>query len=197
MKVQLTFLLLVSFFLFHPNHSLSQVDDGSFSIRGGLGTDINGGLGYGVGLGYRFPYSNYELSAVFFGHSSEETTEDFHSYTEKTDLFVYGIMCNYLFGYRDNTPGLFGIFGVGLSAISVDWEESSPTDESLGTHLPDGGSKQSESGTGGGTIINAGFGYSFGKLSLRAEFPVIFAFSPPEGASGVVPTFIVMLGYTF
>src|SRR5210317_1316006 len=106
MKVQLTFLLLVSFFLFHPSQSFSQAaDDGSFSLRGGIGTDINGGLGYGVGLGYRFPYSNYELSAVFFGHSSEETTEDFHTYTEKTDLFVYGIMCNYLFGYRDNRPG--------------------------------------------------------------------------------------------
>ena len=197
MKVFLT--LFISIFLFssYQNPSFAQDDNGSFSIRGGLGTDINGGLGYGFGLGYKFPYSNFELTAVLFAHSSEETSEDFHTYTETTDLFVYGIMGNYLIGYRDKMPGWFGVVGIGFAAISVDWEESSPTDESLGTPLPGGGSKQSESGTGGGSVINAGFGYSFGNLSLRAEFPVIFAFSPPGGATGVIPTFIAMLSYTF
>jgi hypothetical protein len=197
MKTIITLFLSITLILSYSYPSFAQDDNGSFSIRGGLGTDINGGLGYGVGLGYKFPYSNFELTAVFFGHSSEETTEDFNTYTEKTDLFVYGLLANYLIGYRDNRPGFFGVIGFGISAISVDWEESSPTDESLGTLLPGGGSKQSESGTGGGSVINAGFGYSFGNLSIRAEFPVIFAFSPPGGASGVAPTFIAMLSYSF
>ena len=197
MKGLLTLLLVFICFLFTSNTSFSQDNPGSFFIRGGLGTDVNLGLGYGVGLGYQFPLSNVELAAVFFGHNSEETTEDYNTYTETTDLFVFGVMGNYLIGYEYKQPGFFGVFGIGFSAISVDWEESSPDDTSLGTPLPDGGSKQSESGTGGGTIINAGFGYSFGELSIRAEFPVIFAFSPPGDASGVAPTFIVMLGYNF
>ncbi|MEJ2104235.1 MAG: hypothetical protein P8X47_06615 [Ignavibacteriaceae bacterium] len=197
MKVFITLFICIFLFFSYQNPSIAQDDNGSFSIRGGLGTDINGGLGYGFGLGYKFPYSNFELTAVLFAHSSEETTEDFHTYTETTDLFVYGIMGNYLIGYRDKMSGWFGVVGIGFAAISVDWEESSPTDESLGTPLPGGGSKQSESGTGGGSVINAGFGYSFGNLSLRAEFPVIFAFSPPGGATGVAPTFIAMLSYTF
>ncbi len=197
MKVLFTFLLSVFFFLCDAGQSFAQVDHGSFTIRGGLGTDINLGLGYGAGIGYKFPYSNFEVTAVLFGHSSEETTTEFHTYTEKTDLFVFGVLGNYLIGYSKYEPGFFGIVGFGFSAVSVDWEESSPTDISLGTPLPGGGSKQSESGTGGGSVINAGFGYSFGNVSLRAEFPVIVAFSAPGGAAGVAPTFIVMLGYTF
>jgi hypothetical protein len=197
MKALPVLLISVFFFLFNPGSSLAQADNGIFSIRGGLGTDVNLGLGYGAGLSYKFPYSNFELTAVFFGHSSEETTEEFHTYTETTDLFVFGVMGNYLFGYRDYEPGFFGIVGFGFSAISVDWEESSPTDISLGTPLPGGGSKQSASGTGGGSVINAGFGYSFGQLSLRAEFPVIFAFSAPGDAAAVAPTFIAMLSYSF
>jgi hypothetical protein len=197
MKGLLTLLLSFFFVLFNPSQSYSQDDTGSFGIRGGVGTDINLGLGYGFGVNYIFPVSNFELSVVFFGHHSEETTEEFNTYNETTDLFVYGVMGNYLFGYRHKEPGLFGIVGFGFCAVSLDWEESSPDDNSLGTPLPGGGSKQSESGTGGGTILNVGFGYSFGELNLRAEFPVIVAFAAPGDASSVAPTFMVTLGYNF
>ena len=197
MKGLLTLSFTIFCFFFNPILSFAQEDPGNFSIRAGVGTDIDLGLGYGAGLGYRFPYFNLELGVVVFGHHSEETTEEFHTYTEKTDLIVYGIMGNYLIGYRYRQPGFFGIVGFGFSAISVDWEESSPTDVSLGTPLPGGGSKQSESGSVAGSVVNAGFGYSFGALDIRAEFPIIFTFSPPGGASGVVPTFIAMLGYNF
>lgn len=197
MRVLLILLLSVLFSLINPEPSFGQADKGNFTLRAGLGTDVDLGLGYGFGLGYKFPYSNFELTVVLFGHSSEETTQEFYSYTDKTELFVYGILGNYLFGYNAGEPGLFGIVGFGFSAISVDWEETSPDDTSLGPPLPDGGSRQAESGTGGGSVINAGFGYSFGKASLRAEFPLIFAFSPPGSASAVVPTFTIMLGYTF
>lgn len=175
-----------------------QQNSGKFSIKAGVGTDINLGLGYGGGIGFIFPNSNIELNVVLFGHHSEETTEEFHTYNEKTDLFVYGIMADYLIGYTGEGSGVYGIVGFGFSAVSVDWEESSPTDVSLGTPLPGGGSKQSESGTGGGSVVNAGFGYSFGnKLHLRAEFPVIISFAPPGESAGVAPTFMVTLGYYF
>jgi len=191
------FILLLISFLFLTNLLHSQNQNGIFGIRAGLGTDINLGLGYGIGANYLLPESNVELTVVLFGNSSEETTEDFHTYEETTDLFVFGVMANYLFGYKFNQRGGYGIIGFGFSAISIDWEETSPTDGSLGPPLPNGGSKQSESGTGGGAVVNMGGGYSFGNFNLRAEFPVIIPFSPPGEASGVIPTFIVTAGYNF
>jgi len=190
-------ILLIIFVIFIPSTLLPQNNSGNFSIKAGVGTDIGLGLGYGAGVGYLFPSSNIELNVVLFGHHSEETTEEFNSYTETTDLFVFGVMANYLISYPDKTSGAYGIVGFGFSAISLDWEETSSTDTSLGTPLPGGGSKQSESGTGGGSVLNAGFGYSFGNLHLRAEVPVIITFAPPGGASGVAPTFMITLGYHF
>ena len=204
MKRLLTPLIITIFFLINSiqllaqaNQSYSDYDYGHFGIRAGGGTDIDLGLGYGAGFSYILPYSSLELTAVYFGHSSEETTEEFHTYTEKTDLSVFGIMGNYLIGYHHNMKGFYGIVGFGFSAVSVDWEESSPTDISLGTPLPGGGSKQSASGANAGSILNAGFGISFGQLNLRAEFPVLIAFAAPGDASAVAPTFIATLGYFF
>lgn len=195
-KSSIAFLIIVML-LATSSLTFSQNRKGGFGIRAGLGTDINFGLGYGVGINYLFPKSSVELSVIFFAHHSEETTEENHKYEEKTDLFVYGVLANYLIGYKHKKPGLYGIVGFGFSAVSVDWEEQSGTDTSLGTPLPGGGSKQSASGTGGGTVVNAGFGYSFGQLNLRAEFPVIIAFSPPGEASTVIPTLMVTLGFNF
>jgi len=191
------FRISILFLLFSSSCFYGQTHEGSFGIRGGIGTDINGGLGYGLGINFLFPNSYFELGAVLFGSSSEETTVDYNTYNEKTDLVVFGIMGNYLFGYKYKQPGFYGIIGFGFAAISVDWEESSPDDISLGTPLPDGGSKQSASGTGGGTIINAGVGYSFGQLSLRGEVPVIISFSDYGEASSVIPTIMITLGYNF
>lgn len=191
------FFILFLAFLFLTNPLFSQNPNGSFGIRAGLGTDISLGLGYGIGANYLLPESKIEIAVVLFGHTSEETTEEFNTYKETTDLFVFGIMANYLFGYELNERGAYGIIGFGISAISIDWEETSPTDGSLGTPLPYGGSKQSESATGGGSIVNIGGGYSFGNVSLRAEFPVIISFSAPGEASGVIPTFMITLGYNF
>ena len=197
MKV-FTFLLLCSLFLFFNNSKLfSQVNTGTFGIRGGVGTDINLGIAYGLGLNYTFPTSNFELTFLFFKSHSEETSTDYFTYTDKTDLVVFGVLGNYLIGYQNKVPGLYGIVGFGFSAVSVDWEETSRGDISLGTPLAGGGSKMSASGTNGGSVINAGVGYSFGQLNLRGEFPVIIIFSQTGDAATVAPTFIVTLGYYF
>ena len=197
MKRRFTIIIMFLFLLLTSTNLFSQGHKGSFGIRAGLGTDINLGLGYGGGVSYLFPNSTVELSIVLFGHHSEETTEEFNTYNEITDIFVYGVMGNYLIGYSYKKPGAYGIVGFGFSAVSVDWEESSPNDVSLGTPIPSGGSKQSASGTGGGSVINAGFGYSFGQANLRAEFPVIISFSSTGDASTVIPTLIITLGYNF
>ena len=180
------------------NPSLSG--SGSIGIRAGVGTDINLGIAYGGGINYLLDLnaSAVELGFVVFGGSFEETTNDFNTYNEKTDILVFGVLANYLFGYQLKKSSIFGVIGLGFAAISVDWEESSPDDVSLGTPLPGGGSKQSENATAGGSVINLGFGMSFnGGLDLRAEAPTIFIFGAPGDAAAIVPTFLITVGYRF
>jgi hypothetical protein len=175
-------------------------ESGSIGIRAGIGTDINLGLVYGGGINYLINLNQnaVEIGLVVFGGNSEETTEDYNTYTETTDVLVYGVLANYLFGYELKKSAVFGVVGFGFSAISVEWEESSPDDESLGTPLPGGGSKQSEDATAAGSILNLGFGIAFdGGFDIRVEAPIIFIFDAPGNASSIVPTFMATLGYHF
>lgn len=178
----------------------SSSKTGSIGIRAGVGTDINLGLAYGGGINYLINLNTnaIELGFVVFGGHSEETTEEFNTYIEKTDVMVFGVLANYLYGYKLKKSGLFGVIGLGFAAISVEWEESSPNDISLGTPLPGGGSKQSSDGIGAGSVFNLGFGMAFnGGFDIRAEAPVIFIFGPPGGASSIIPTFMATIGYHF
>jgi hypothetical protein len=175
-------------------------ESGSIGIRGGIGTDINLGLVYGGGINYLLNLNQnaVEIGLVVFGGNSEETTEDYNTYTETTDVLVYGVLANYLFGYELKKSCFFGLVGFGFTAISVEWEESSPDDESLGTPLPGGGSKQSEDATAAGSVLNLGFGIAFdGGFDIRVEAPIIFIFDAPGDASSIVPTFMATLGYHF
>lgn len=173
---------------------------GSIGIRAGIGTDINLGIAYGGGINYLFDLNSsaVELGLVFFGGHSEEETVEFNTYNEKTDVFVFGVLSNYLLAFNRDIPGFFGVLGLGFAAISAEWEESSPDDGSLGTPLPGGGSKQSVDATGAGSVINLGFGISFsGGLDLRIEAPLIFLFGPPGDASSFIPTLMATVGYHF
>lgn len=179
----------------------TSTQTGRFGLRAGLGTDVNLGIAFGVGGGYVIPVQkNYvEFGGVFFGGSFKETSNNgFNDYEETTDLLVIGAMANFLFGYEPYQTRTFFIAGLGLASVSMSWEEKSDTDVSLGTPLPGGGSMQSEDGGGGGTIFNLGVGYATAKgLEIRAELPVIMAFSAPEEATAVIPTFIATVGYRF
>jgi len=72
---------------------------------------------------------------IYDGSYEEESNNGFNDYFEETTLFVFAVTANYLFGYSE-FPGTFLVAGVGAGAFSVEWEESSPTDTSLGTPLP-------------------------------------------------------------
>ena len=173
---------------------------GTFGIRGGIGTDINGGIAYGGSINYQFPVGNnyLEVGPVFYAGHFEETTEDYNTYVETTDLTVFGVLANYLINYQPTNQGMFFVVGFGFAAVSVDWEEKSDTDISLGTPLPGGGSKQSADGTAGGTVLNVGAGYKFaGNVDIRAEIPVIIIAGAPGEAGAVAPTFTVTLGIRF
>ena len=169
---------------------------GTFGIRGGIGTDISGGLAYGLGFNYRLQ-SSMEMGLVVFGGKSTETSDNgFNLYEETTKIFVLGAQANWLFSHRPDEAKLFFIAGTGLAFMNVDWEERSDTDTSLGTPLPNGGSMQSESGSGGGAIFDIGLGHTFkSPFDLRFEVPIIVPFGYEN--VGVIPTFIFTAGYRF
>jgi hypothetical protein len=186
--------------------SMAAVDvnaqtDPRIGIRAGIGTDKTFGLAYGAGGNYllTYPKSSLELGVLLFGGSFDETSDEgIHTYEETTDIFVFAAMANYLIGHTPQQPGMFFIAGIGLGSVSIEWEERSSTDVSLGTPLPGGGSMQSEDGSAGGTVFNLGVGSAFaGGFDVRAELPVIVTFSAPGESSAVVPTLIVTAGYRF
>lgn len=170
-------------------------------IRGGVGTDVNLGLAYGAGVNFLLDVDGnaVELGILLFGGSFDETSDNgYNIYEEKTDLFVFGLMANYLINYVPRESGLFFVAGIGLGAISVAWEERSATDTSLGPPLPGGGSMQSADGSTAGVVFNLGAGGSFRNgIDIRAEVPVILAFGAPGDASSVIPTAIATIGYRF
>jgi len=174
-------------------------------IRAGIGTDINLGLAYGAGgnMLFELPQNSLELGIVIFGGSSEETSDNgYNEYIETTDVFVFGILGNYLFGYTPKQPGMFYVAGVGFASISAEWEEKSKTDGSLGSPYPESGypdgSMHSDDGSAAGTVLNLGAGYSFASgFDIRAEFPTIISFAPPGESAGVIPTLIVTGGMRF
>lgn len=197
--VKLSKFIILAMVLVYVGTGISA-NPGSFGIRAGIGTDISGGIAYGGGINYLFETSSnpVEVGLVVYGGSFEETTEEFHTYTEKTDILVIGVMANYLFNYQKDKQGLFFLLGGGIGAVSVEWEESSPTDESLGPPLAGGGSKQTDEGSSAGFVLDLGIGYKFnGPVDMRFEIPIIIITGAPEKASSIAPTFTLSLGVRF
>ena len=189
------FLVVLSFSAF-PKFEVTKV-----GIRGGLGTDIGGGVAYGVGVNYLVDLNgnNIEAGILYFGGSFEESSdENGHTYDETTDISVFGLMANYLFNYNPSSQGTFFIAGVGIASISAEWTEESETDTSLGTALSTGGSQQYFEGSGAGSVLNLGVGWTLGtNMDIRAEVPVIVTFTEVGEAASVIPTIIATLGYRF
>lgn len=169
-------------------------------VRGGLGTDIDLGLAFGGGVNYMLdiPNNPVELGVLAFFSSSSETEFEYdNEYITDTDVFVFAMMANYLFGYQRGVPGMFLLAGFGLGMASVGWEEMSPDDISLGTPW-DGGSMHDGGGTGAGSVFSLGGGMSFSNgADIRFEIPVILIFGDYDQPSSVVPTFILTAGMRF
>ena len=175
---------------------------GGFGIRGGVGTDIEGGLAFGGSLNYLIPtysyWNPYEISLLVFAGSFEETTVETNTYVENTDILVIGLLANYLIHYNHHSQTFFFLLGTGIGFIDVQWEESSEGDISLGTPLPGGGSKQSEEGSAIAFLFDIGFGYKFSdNVDFRFEIPVFISTDSPGSASSVALTFVLTLGTRF
>lgn len=196
MRYSLIFLLLVS------PICLGAQEDLQLGVHGGVGTDINLGLGLGVKVSaIPFQYRNQPLEIgveVFYSNTTEITDEGLHSYEENTQLLVIGLLGNLLYRYNKEKPGVFYILGLGVAGVSVEWEEKSETDSSLGTPYGSSGSMQSADGTTGGSILNVGVGYHLGNgFEVRLELPVFVVFTAPGQASAVAPNLTLMAGYRF
>jgi len=178
-----------------------EVKPGTIGVRAGIGTDISGGIAYGIQLGYtmnQLPNGLEMGLALFGGKFEEDSNNGFNDYHEETTVFVIGAMVNYLFRWGIEMKGPYFLAGVGVGAVSVEWTESSPTDTSLGPPLPGGGSSQSEEGTTGGLILNFGIGGRFNeKFDLRFQVPTMFIGGGDERDGAVVPMFMLTAGLQF
>lgn len=199
MKKKLIQFLIIAIAVFYSPGLLAK--DVGIGIRAGVGTDITLGLAYGGGINYYLgmPFNGLELGIQAYGHHSVETTNNgYNDYTDTTDLQAVVLLANYLIHYKPNEAGFFAVTGIGLGVIHLTFVETSPTDISLGTLLPGGGSSMSFDGTVGGSVFNLGFGYNFkNNIDLRLEVPFMVLFSKPGSMSSVVFAGTFTMGYRF
>jgi hypothetical protein len=173
---------------------------GALGIRAAVGTDVNLGLGFGLGASYSwFPKSHairLELGAdIFYHHSKEEDSdEDYYAtYDEETELTIIAIRANGLFNYYPGEGRAFFIAGVGFVAASVYWEETQ-TPFNTGVSRPYDDSE----GTTTGNIINFGAGYAFTNgLEFRVEAPLLFFYSQYGNSTKFAPTVTATLQFLF
>jgi hypothetical protein len=187
-----------AFFSMAPSVGAQDITAG-LGLRGGAGTDIGfGGVAFGGGVNKLF-LNNLEVGLVFYyGSFTETSSNGTNDYTDITKITAFGAFLNYLYGYHRDQGGFYLVGGVGVAYLGLNWEESSPTDTSLGTLLPGGGSKTTFDGSTGGTLFNVGVGYAIpGGLDIRFEVPVVIAIGNTGGASAVIPLFTLTGGYRF
>ncbi len=189
---------LVTFFLFLIAVPASADE---FAVRANMGTDVSLGLGTGLGLRYFIPSPNgslYEFGPDLYFAKTTETTEEFNTYTDTTELTIFAARINLLKNYAPKSDQLYYVFGTGAAAAKVYWQETSPTDTSLGTPLAGGGSKQEEEASAFAWLLSFGVGKTFGgNVDFRAEMPILVFFNAVGGAATFVPTVTAGVGYSF
>ena len=193
---RLRFFMLFVFFAATLSVGAQDIAAG-LGARAGVGSDITfGGLAFGGGVNKLF-LDNLEVGLVFYyGSFTENSTNGVNNYTDTTKITALAAFVNYLYGYHRNSSGFYLVGGVGLAYLGINWEESSPTDVTLGTLLPGGGSKATFDASSGGSILNLGAGFSFGAgFDLRLEVPIVIAFGSAGGSSTVIPLFTLTGGY--
>jgi len=174
---------------------------GSFGIRAGIGTDVQLGLGIGIGASYAwFPKTTgmgLEIGADLFYHKSkeEDSDEDYYAtYDEETELTIFAVRANGLFNYYPSEGRAFFIAGFGFLAASVYWEETQKPKDQPGTSRP----YDDAEGTSAGNIVNLGVGYAFKNgLEFRVETPLLYFYNTSGGASSFAPTITATIQYRF
>ena len=121
-------LLLIFFEVSLVGTAFAQ-SEGIAGARVGVGTDISGGIAYGVQLNYTLlqDENSVEFGLTFFGGSFEEDREEaVHSYREETDVLAFGGMVNYLFRHAMDNGGLYFLAGAGAGRLLGRLERREP-----------------------------------------------------------------------
>ena len=196
----------VALLLIVPALSHAQSGRSGVGIRASIGTDIELGLGFGVGVNYMWAPSysgpRFEFGGDFFYHHSKVTEDEVRGVftehdVEETRLLLFTVRANGIFNYVPQRGSVFFIAGVGFVVASIEWEE----DETYTSSQP--GVSQSPNhneveGTSAGNVVNLGIGYVFkGGIELRLEAPMLFFYSVPGSAASFVPTDTFSIGYGF
>ncbi len=174
---------------------------GSFGIRGGVGTDVNLGLGFGAGFSYLWASGTsstaFELGAdVYYSHTTESYTDQRGSVTvtgeDVTTLLVFGIRGNALFNFRPSRKSVYFIAGIGFVVASVEWEETETAPNWTAPYHDEA------EGTSAGNIVNIGVGIPLSRqLDVRLEFPMLFFYGSYGKTATFVPTATLSLAYRF
>ncbi|MCP4132180.1 MAG: hypothetical protein GY754_14510 [bacterium] len=167
-----------------------------FGLRAAVGTDINLGIGGGIGAGYTLffsPGSALEMGGDFFYHYSYEKNADEdtgNTFDEETELMIFAVRASWLFGYHPNEGGFFFIAGVGVVVASIDWTKYMIDKVS---------SAKSEANwletTSAGNLFSLGVGYAIGNgLEVRLELPLLIFYSAGDAAA-IAPTLTFSVEY--
>ncbi len=170
---------------------------GSFVLKGNIGADITGGLGFGGGLLFVLgsgANTAYEFGVDVFIHESDDRYEESGgTRTEAVDLFVVAARFNWLWNYSPEHSSVYFVTGVGFVYAGLNWKLIDDTGNSPGT----GNSLEDESYGTAGNLINLGAGWSSASgFGVRLETPMLFFYSAGN-ASAFVPTITFSLMYKF
>jgi hypothetical protein len=172
---------------------------GSFGVRGGVGTDVNLGLGFGAGVFYLWASGTtaFEFGAdVYYSHTTESYTDQRGSVTvngeDVTTLLVFGIRGNALFNFRPSRKSVYFIAGIGFVVASMQWEETETAPNWTAPYHDEA------EGTSAGNIVNIGVGIPLTRqLDVRLEFPMLFFYGSYGKTATFVPTATLSLAYRF
>jgi hypothetical protein len=174
-------------------------EGGTFSVRGGVGTDINLGLGFGAGAAYVWNAfgggTTFELGAdVYYHHLTDSYTDQRGSVTvkgeDKTTLIVFGVRANALFNYGPSRRRVYFIAGFGFVVASLRWEETENAPNWTAPY------RDEVKGTTAGSIVNIGIGIPLlTNLDIRVETPLLILYSSAGKSAAFVPT--ATIGMTF
>lgn len=174
---------------------------GAFAVRGGVGTDVNLGIGFGGGAAYVWnSYGSgmaFEFGADFYySHTTDSYTDQRGSVTvkgeDKTTLTVFGVRANTLFNYNAKRKQVYFIAGVGFVVAGMRWEE---TESAPNWNAP---YHDEASGTSVGNIVNLGIGVPLAtNCDLRLETPLLFFYSTTGKSTAFAPTATIGLTFRF
>jgi len=179
----------------------SGLNHSGFGIRGGIGTDITGGLGFGVGAFYIPSSSNWDLGLdIYYANISETETGTDVKRNDNTKLLVFAFRSNYLINYNPKKSGVYFLAGAGFVLSSVSWKETITYDPIRYPNI--GPEHWSDDALSFGNVLNLGVGLKLGGgLETRLETPLLIFYGTPghgsQNAGTIAPTFTLNLLYRF